>query len=439
MFQETKLDSILRFIKRFIPKSIFNFFAPYYHAGLSLFGAVIYGFPSRQLKVIGVTGTNGKTTVVHILSDILETAGYKTASISSLRFKIGEEEWPNPLKMTMPGRIKIHKFLRQAVEDDVQIVVLEVTSEAIKQHRHEHIDFVGAVMTNISPEHIEAHGSMTAYKASKIKLFEAVARSKSSDTFVAVNLDDETFHEFLRYGAAQVFGYTLVGKKVSKEIKKLKATVAKGRKAKPLNFRLKGKVFKTNVFGAYNVSNIMAAVGTAQALGIKWDIIQRAIENFEMPEGRLEFLIEKPFRVVVDYAHTPDALEKVYETLSPISKKMICVISATGGGRDRWKRSKLGEIAGGYCQKVIVTNEDPYDEDPVQIINEVIGGIKNAERILDRKQAIKRAMILARKGDSVVVTGKGAEPWMVVEGGRKVRWDDREKVREILKELRIDY
>jgi len=421
---------MLAFLRKITPLWLFDL----YHRFFPWLGSLVYGRPSEKIRVIGVTGTNGKTTVVHILSDILEQSGLKVASISSLRFKIGPSAHPNNLKMTMPGRMKLQRFLSRAVKAKCHCAVIEVTSEGIKQHRHEHVRFFGAVMTNITPEHIESHGSFEAYKNAKLKLFEAVQKNPDPESFGVFNLDDPLYSYFIKDGISRIFGYSIINSK-GKGIKVFKAQVS-AKNAAPLSFKLGSAVYKTKVQGRYNISNIMAALSAANALRIKSKVIKEAIQNFKMPAGRLEFVIKKPFLVVVDYAHTPDALEKVYETIFPMAKKLICVLSATGGGRDRWKRPKMGEVAAKFCKKIIVTNEDPYDEDPWQIIHEVAGGLK-AEKILDRQLAIKRALFLAEKGDAVVITGKGAEPWMVVQGGKKIPWDDREKVKGALAELGI--
>jgi UDP-N-acetylmuramoyl-L-alanyl-D-glutamate--2,6-diaminopimelate ligase len=421
---------MITFFKKITPSWLFDL----YHRFFPWLGSFVYGRPSEKIGVIGITGTNGKTTAVHALSDILELAGFKVASISSLRFKMGSKEHPNTLKMTMPGRMKLQRFLDQAVKAKCHYAVIEVTSEGIKQHRHEHVRFLGAVMTNITPEHIESHGSFEAYKKAKLKLFEAVQSNPDPEKFGVFNLDDPLHRYFMAKGILRRFGYTLADSK-EKGVKVFRAQVM-AKSNVPLKFRLDRAVYKTKVQGQYNISNIMAALSAAKALGVGVKIIKAAVQGFDMPAGRLEFIIKKPFLVVVDYAHTPDALEKVYETIFPTAKRLICVLSATGGGRDRWKRPKLGGVASKFCKKIIITNEDPYDEDPWQIIHEVAGGIK-AEKILDRQLAIKRALTLARKGDAVIITGKGAEPWMVVERGKKIPWDDREKVKEALVKLRI--
>ncbi|HJN62289.1 MAG TPA: UDP-N-acetylmuramoyl-L-alanyl-D-glutamate--2,6-diaminopimelate ligase [Candidatus Parcubacteria bacterium] len=394
-------------IKESIKKLIPSFLLSTYHWFLALLGAVFYGFPSKELIVIGVTGTNGKSTVINLFTLILQEAGYKTASLSSIKLKIAEKEWPNTLKMTMPGRLKLQKFLREAVKAGCKYAVLEVTSEGIKQHRHKFIDFNTAVFTNLTKEHIEAHGSFEKYKKSKGELF------KSCRGTHVINLDDKNSQYFWQFQANNKIGYSL------KDISKFQ----------PLNLKL---------FGEFNIYNALAAIQVGLSQGIDLETCKKALEKVKSIPGRMETVIKKPFMVIVDYAHTPDALEKVYEAIDnhfPNTNNKICVLGAAGGGRDKWKRPELGKIADKYCQEIILTNEDPYDEDPKQILSEIESGISNPNlyQILDRRQAINKALGMAKSGDLVVITGKGSEPWMCLAEGKKIPWDDRKIAREEFK------
>jgi len=395
-------------IKRFIPP----FFISWYHFLLAFLGVVLYRFPSQKIGVIGVTGTNGKTTVVNLTTKILEEAGYKVASLSSIKFKIREKEWGNALKMTMPGRFKIQKFLREAVNTGCQYAILEVTSEGIKQHRHRFINFGTAVFTNLTPEHIEAHGSFENYRSAKGKLFQA------TKNIHIINLDDENSEYFLKFPAKKKYTYGFdQGDINNKDLQ--------------LNLRL---------IGDFNIYNALSAICVGLSQGVSLDICKRAVEKVEGIPGRMEDVVSQPFKVFVDYAFTPNALEKVYQTLTKNYKlptsRLICVLGACGGGRDKWKRPILGSLAGKYCDEVIVTNEDPYDENPLEIIEQVAKGTNNkAKKILDRREAIKEALKLAKEGDVVVITGKGCEPWICIAKGRKIPWDDREVAREEIKRL----
>ena len=398
-------------IKKFIPP----FLLGWYHLCLAFLGALIYRFPSRKLKIIGVTGTNGKTTVVNLTTKILEEAGHKVASLSSIKFKIIDKETPNALKMTMPGRFKIQKFLRQAVKAGCQYVVLEVTSEGIKQHRHRFINFAIAVFTNLSPEHIEAHQGFENYKRAKGKLFQATREVH------VINLDDENAKYFLQFPVKKKYTYGLNQGDINNQDLQL----------------------KLRLIGDFNIHNALAAICVGLSQNIDLATCKKAVEKVEGIPGRMEEVISQPFKVFVDYAFTPNALEKVYQTLKPKNAKMVCVLGACGGGRDKWKRPVLGEIAAKYCDEIIVTNEDPYDESPEKIINDVKGGIVRFARphqtcytISDRRMAIKKSLELAQPGDTVVITGKGCEPWICVKGGKKALWNEKQVILEEYEKIR---
>jgi len=397
-------------MRKFIPKFVFNI----YHYLLALIGAVIYGFPSKKLIVIGVTGTNGKSTVVHLTTEILESVGNKVASLSSIRFKIREKEEKNMLKMTMPGRLKLQKFLKDAVKQGCKYAVLEITSEGIKQYRHKFIDFDGAVFTNLTKEHIEAHKGFENYKKAKGKLFRELEKSPKQNKWAVLNIDDSN---------ADYFSGLFSGKKYFYGIDNQDAEIT----PEKINLQIQ-------LLGKFNVYNSLAAACVGIAQGIDLPEISEVLRNAKGVPGRMELVIDKPFKVFVDYAHTPDALQKIYETLG---KGLICVLGSCGGGRDKWKRPEMGKIAAEFCDKIILTNEDPYDENPGQILSDIKSGIQNSKfkiqnscEILDRREAINKALSLAKPGDTVIITGKGCEPWMVVANGKKIVWDDRKIVRE---------
>ncbi|TSC71188.1 MAG: hypothetical protein G01um101470_719 [Parcubacteria group bacterium Gr01-1014_70] len=398
----------MKYIRRLIPSYLFRLLQPFYHRFLALLAAVVYRFPSQHMTVIGVTGTNGKSTTVELLAEIIEEAGYRVASVSSIRFRIADHEKPNDTKMTMPGRFFLQKFLRLAVRQGCTHAVLEVTSEGIKQFRHAHITFDVAVITNIAPEHIESHGSFESYRDAKADLF------RGSPTHV-LNSDDKNSYAYLsRLPAKKRFAYSL--------------------KEFPKNIHLR-------LPGDFNRANALAAFTAAGAIGISAEASKRALERVDYIPGRLEVVQSRPFGVVVDYAHTPDALEKVYTEVS--APRLICVLGSAGGGRDKWKRPEMGRIAARYCGEIILTNEDPYDEDPNRIVLDIKSGIANSnfqitnlKIMLDRRQAIREAISLARKNDVIIVTGKGCESWMMGPKGEKIPWDDRAVVREEIQNVK---
>jgi len=392
-------------VKKILGKNLLSL----YHFKLALLGAFLYGFAgkSKALKIIGVTGTSGKSTTSDFLSRILEEAGNKVASVSTIRFKIGEKEWENKYKMTMPGRFVMQKFLRQAKNAGCKFVVLEVTSEGIRQFRHKFINFDTAVFTNLGQEHIERHGGFENYRNAKLELFYATKNVH------VINADDPNAEYFVKVPAKKIIKFTLDD-------------------AKKMDLKLQ-------VPGEFNLYNAMAAISVAKVYGIGLADCKKTLENAKGIAGRMEVVQEKPFKVIVDYAHTPEQLESVYKTLqNPKTQgptpKLVCVLGSCGGGRDKWKRPVLGKIANQYCDKIIITNEDPYDENAMEIINQVAEPTENkAEKILDRREAIKKAIDLAKPGNIVIITGKGSEPWMCLAGGKKIPWDDRQTAREALK------
>jgi UDP-N-acetylmuramoyl-L-alanyl-D-glutamate--2,6-diaminopimelate ligase len=432
-------------IKRFLPIFLIN----WYHFFLAFCGAIFYWFPSKKLIVIGVTGTNGKSTVVELTTKILEESGFKVISLSSIKFKIGEKEWQNDLKMTMPGRLKIQKFLRQGVNSGCEYAVLEVTSEGIEQYRHKFIDFKAAVFTNLSPEHIESHGSFEKYKEAKGELF------KATKGIHIINLDDGNVEYFQKFPANEKYGYKLVAGSWQPVVKgsdepkyKIKATNYK-EEENVITFEVQNTRFNLSLLGGFNIYNALAAICVGLSQGISLGKCRSALEKTRGIPGRMEEVVSGPFKVFVDYAFTPNALEKVYQTLTANYKmpntKLICVLGAAGGGRDKWKRPELGRIAAKNCSQIIVTNEDPYDEDPLQILSMIKSGIINAQfpmdnfyEILDRRKAINKALILAKQNDTIIITGKGCEPWICVADGKKVPWDDRKIIKEEFKKLKSD-
>jgi len=465
------MEIVIYRAKKLIPYFLINI----YHFLMAFFSALFYGFPSKKLKVIGVTGTSGKSTTIDLITRILEQAGYKTAALSSIKFKIAQQDKINELRMTMPGRGLIQKFLRQAKNAKCEYVILEVTSEGIVQHRHRFIDFDCAVFTNLSPEHIEAHGSFENYKKAKAKFFKVCKNTH------IINLDDEHAQYFLQFPANKKYTYQiskaegLEGK--GPTLKKKRSDLEESRPEELLaqniqvlfsgiKFSINETDFNLKLLGKFNIYNALAAICIGLSQGVDLMTCKNGLEKVKGVPGRMELVISKPFQVFVDYAITPNALEQVYKMFttkrSPTSKKtrsrtssykLICVLGACGGGRDKWKRPVLGKLASQYCDKIIITNEDPYNENPMDIINQIASGIENisvnqftpldnfvsngasqressAFKILDRRQAIKKALESAKPGDVVIITGKGCEPSMCLAGGKRIPWSDKKVILE---------
>ena len=345
-------------------------FSSWYHFFWSFFGALFFGFPSNRIFVLGVTGTKGKSTVLELVNAILEAAGKKTALLSSVRIKIDQQSQKNYIGNTMPGRAFIQSFLRQAVGAGCEYALIEVTSQGVLQHRHRFINWGAALFTNLAPEHIEAHKGFENYRKAKGDFFRYVSGQKNpAKKLFFINKDDSSSQYFINAANdGKIILYS-------------KSEISNSLFAIPDSLK-----------GDFNRENIAAAAAFAESQGISEETIKNAIKNFPGVPGRMETIQEKPFKVVIDYAHTPDSLEKVYQTINskllPAGRqgktqnsKLICVLGSAGGGRDKWKRPKMGEIAAKYCDEIILTNEDSYDENPNQILSEIKSGIQNSEFI----------------------------------------------------------
>jgi len=415
------LDKILRIIKKIIPIKIFKALQPAYHYFLVILGAFLYGFPAQKLFVVGVTGTKGKSTTAELISKIFEAAGYKTALLSTIHFKRGEKSERNLYKMTMPGRFFVQKFLREAIRAGATHAVIEMTSEGARFYRHRYTEMNALVVTNLSPEHIESHGTFENYKDAKLSIARELSLSAKRPRTLVVNTDDPHARDFLSSAEAE--------KKISFSRKNSAYTENSGGISVPLAH---GRA-ESALIGEFNVENILASAALAEAMGIPEDKIIKGIAETQTIEGRLEHIsMGQPFEVIVDYAHTPDSLEKVYKTFG--RKRKICVLGGTGGGRDAWKRPEMGRIAEEYCEEIILTNEDPYDENPEKIIAEIASGIKNKtpKIIIDRREAIREGISLSKKGKILVITGKGTDPYIMEANGKRTPWDDRDVAREEL-------
>ena len=449
------MERLLALIKKIIPSELISAVRPLYHFSLSLLAALYYRFPSRRLIVIGVTGTKGKTTVVEALARILEEAGEHVASSSSLRMRIGDHIIPHASGMTMPGRFFLSRFLKEAADAGCRYAIIEVTSQGILQYRHRFIRFSAAVMTNISREHIEAHGGFEPYVRAKLDLFWRLSPS----AIAVINRDDPHANRFFAASNAPILYYGKSGIEYSDGVSmsglpddvsdKKWSVGAIATNENGISFTLNSNVIVSPLLGEFNFYNLLAASAASLHFGIPLARIASVLKSVSAVEGRMEFIQKKPFAVVVDYAHTPDSLEEVYKTLSGIrhpasgASRLICVLGAAGGGRDKWKRPEMGRIAAEYCDRIILTNEDPFDDDPDEIIDQIERGAartsklktQSIRKILDRRKAIKDALGNARAGEIVIITGKGSEQWIRAKNGKKIPWDDRETVREELKHL----
>jgi UDP-N-acetylmuramoyl-L-alanyl-D-glutamate--2,6-diaminopimelate ligase len=394
-----------------------------YHFAWAVLSALWYGSPAKKLTVIGVTGTKGKSTVAEMLHAIFEESGRKTALASTIRFAIGDDSLPNLFKMTLPGRGFIQTFLARAVATGATHAIVEITSEAALQYRHLGLSLDALVFTNLQKEHIERHGSFERYFAAKMRIGRALVASSKRPRIIVANGDDPKGAAFLALPVEKRAGVHL---SEATDIALIDSGVA---------FTYARKRFSLCQPGMFTVANALLAIRTAEAFGIEPAVSARALKNITRVPGRTERIeAGQDFLAIVDYAHTPDSLEALYGAFS--GRRRICVLGNTGGGRDAWKRPAMARIAEGACDLVILTNEDPYDEDPRAIVETMAQGMaRKPEIIMDRREAIARALAAARHGDAVLVTGKGTDPYIMGAHGAKEPWSDAQVVREELARL----
>jgi len=423
------MESILRGIKKLLPASLTERIRPMWHYSLAWLGSLYYRHPSRSLTVIAVTGTKGKSTVTEIITHILETEGYTVASLSTIQFKVAGIIEKNLFKMTTPGRFFVQHFLRQAVTAGCSHAVVEMTSEGAKQYRHAFIDFDALVFTNLTPEHIESHGSFANYKAAKLRLAEAVASSPKRPRYLVANIDNGHGTDFLNFPVEHTLPYSLHDLTLH-SLQKDGVSLVLG-----------DTTFRASLLGVFNVYNILAAITLTQAMGVSRSTISQALKTLPVIKGRVELFhspanYPKKITVVVDYAHTPDSLEQLYTAFKDVSK--IGILGNTGGGRDTWKRPEMGAIAERFCKQIILTNEDPYDENPRAIVEAMAKGITDQAKlsiIMNRRQAIRTALVEASDGDYIIVSGKGTDPYIMGALGTKQPWSDAAVVQEELEKL----
>jgi UDP-N-acetylmuramoyl-L-alanyl-D-glutamate--2,6-diaminopimelate ligase len=418
------MEKLLRGTEKIIPRNVYKFFQPYYHLALACVGTLLYRKPSRTIFVIGVTGTKGKSSTTEFISAVLEAAQKKTAILSTIRFKIGDTSRPNKYKMTMPGRFFTQKFLRDAVNNGCEYAIIEMTSEGARFYRHVGIEMDALIFTNLMPEHIESHGSFDNYKQAKLRLIQHLSQSTKKKTISIANTDTKHGYSFLVYPTSSNISYSL------KDIQITEETTTSS------TFVYKGETITLPLPGKFNIANALAAIKFGEAINIPVATAKKGLEKLSQIRGRVERIEEgQNFTVIVDYAHTDDSLHKLYETFETTRK--IAVLGATGGGRDTWKRPVLGKIADNYCDEIIITNEDPYNENPRAIIDDVASGvtIHTPCIIENRREAIAHAFSLARSGDTVLITGKGTDPYIMGKDGEKEPWDDACVAHEELKKL----
>lgn len=384
-----------------------------YHLIVAAFANIIFLFPSRGMKVIGVTGTDGKTTTVNLIYHILKTAGYKVSMISSINAVIEGKAYDTEFHRTTPTSFSLQGFFRKARNKKSKYFVLEVTSHAIDQNRIMGIPIKVAVLTNVTNEHLDYHKTYDNYLKTKVKLLEkakicVVNSDDSSYMFLSDVKSQKTQENWITYGLSEGSDYN-------------KNT-----------FNIKDN----NLLGEFNQYNVLASVAACKALGLEDQVIKKALKTFHMPIGRADYVYQEDFSVMIDFAHTSNASEQILKTVRPIVKGSLIHVFGSAGERDVFKRPFLGEISSQYSDILILTAEDPRTEDVNTIIAEIEVGVKREKceviRIPDRREAIQAAIQMAKKGDLVLITGKSQEGSMNYGQGEEP-WDEYKMVEEALK------
>lgn len=412
---------------QFVPKHYFQ--ATNSREALGEIAAYIHNFPSQKLEVIGVTGTDGKTTTSNLIYHILKTAGKKASVVSTISAVVGNKHLDTGFHVTNPEPLQLQKLLDEMVGSGIKMAVLEVTSHGLDQERVSGVKFDTAVLTNITHEHLDYHKTLEKYRDTKLKLF---FKAKN----VILNADDPSFKYFkLKLANKLLATYSLEGK-ADFVAKKIFAT------SQGITFEVtnQGRAFpfKSHLLGKFNVSNLLAGIAAVRVYDIDWETIQRAVASFYSPKGRMEEIKNNlGIRIFVDFAHTPAALSNLLTTAKTLTDgKIICVFGCAGE-RDATKRPMMADISTSLADTSIFTTEDPRQEKVMDIIKQMEKGVRtqNENKYLiepDRMEAIKKGINLAKPGDVVLVTGKGHEKTMCF-GNKEISWNDSRVIRKLLK------
>lgn len=390
--------------------------------------AEFYGHPSSKIKVIGITGTNGKTTVSYLIEALLKGAGFLPSVIGTINYRFKERIIPS--KNTTPGPIELESILADMLKEGASHSVMEISSHALDQDRITGINFHSAIFTNLTQDHLDYHKTLENYFNTKAKLFKHIGPA----SFVVLNNDDRYARRIKKMTKASIITYGIENKAwvMAKKIKFDSLHTEFGLLSP------QGKINLTSrLVGRHNVYNILAAVAWALQEGIDISIIKSVIAGFHLVPGRLERIdFDGNFRVFVDYAHTEDALRNIIKTLRHLTKRRIIVVFGCGGERDKTKRPKMGRVVSELADYAIITNDNPRWEDPREIINDIKQGIRKTNYcvIPERRWAIKKSLSLAKTGDIVLIAGKGHEDCQIIKD-KVIHFNDREVIKECLRGL----
>lgn len=394
-----------------------------------------YGFPARGMRVIGVTGTNGKTTTCNYINEMLKSAGSTTAMFTTAVVEMAGDRQPNHTHRTVPLTADLMAFFQTAKEHAVDFVVLEVSSQALHQHKLVGIPFEVSVLTNLTQEHLDYHHSMEAYAAAKARLFSKYCNPK----FSVLNRDDAWYETFANASVGKVISY---GQHESSTARMETPNLSTRGGTAALNYKSTQLTIATPLLGEFNVYNAVAAACVGLVLDIDPAAIEQGVAALQTVPGRMEQIEEgQPFDVIVDYAVTPDALEKVLTTLKSVASGRVMIVFGATGDRDRTKRPVMGQVVAGLADRIFLTDDETYSEDGADIRRAVMEGIDSVNgaakttEIADRREAIAAALQEAKKGDVVLLTGIGHQDYRVM-GSEKQPWDERQVARDLLAKLK---
>lgn len=397
-----------------------------------------YDYPASKMRMIGVTGTNGKTTTTHIIAHLLRSQGYTVGVIGTVHILIDDQSYP--IHNTTPDVADLQQILQQMVDAGVTHCIMEVSSHALALGRTAGVEYDTAVFTNLTQDHLDFHKTFDNYLAAKAKLFKQVSASYQvkEGKGAVINVDDAYGQSIVDVTTSPMITYSTEGKG---SMNASDLTVTAKSSQFTLNYDGKSYPISTKIAGMFNVYNTLAAVGATLYEGLSMEEIVKGLATFTAVPGRFELIEEgQDFAVVVDYAHTPDGLENILQTAKKIVENRILVVFGCGGDRDATKRPIMGRIAAQYGDRVFVTSDNPRTEDPVQIVKDVEVGVKEGLRdgvdydvIVDRREAIFAAIAEAKAGDVVIIAGKGHEDYQILKE-ETIHFDDREVAREALKE-----
>ncbi len=419
------------------PDNITVIYVPDTREALLKVAPCFYEYPAQKMRMIGVTGTNGKTTTTHIIGHILEEQGYKVGIIGTVHVLIGKKAYP--IHNTTPDAGELQPILQRMVDEKVDYCIMEVSSHALDLRRVAGVEFDTAVFTNLTQDHLDYHKTFENYLAAKAKLFEQVsaAGQKKENKGAVINIDDPYGRDILAKTSAPTITY---GTKGQGDLEAVDIHMTSKHTACEISFEGKQYHMEANITGMFNIYNVLAAVGATLQEGVPMDKIIKALASFHAVPGRFELVEEgQNFAVVVDYAHTPDGLENILTTAKEITSKRIIVVFGCGGDRDATKRPIMGRIAAKYADVIYVTSDNPRTEDPQSIVDQVTAGVmedlsegKICHSITDREEAIRAAIAFAKEGDIVLIAGKGHEDYQILKD-KTIHFDDREVARQALR------